>query len=110
MAEIEHFVDPTDKSHPKFVDVEHVELTLYSAKNQVSGQSPEKFKIGDAVRSVIQLFSYFKYFLSFKLLNLIFQVIGKQRDIGLFLGQNLFIFNEMWYQREQTTLQTAHVK
>ena len=52
MAEIEHFVDPTDKSHPKFADVENVELTLYSAKNQVSGQPPVKHKIGDAVRSV----------------------------------------------------------
>jgi glycyl-tRNA synthetase len=51
MAEIEHFVDPTDKSHPKFIDFEHVELTLYSAKNQVSGQPPEKHKIGDAVRN-----------------------------------------------------------
>lgn len=51
MAEIEHFVDPTDKSHPKFAEVEGVEVVLYSAKNQVSGQSPEKHKIGDAVRT-----------------------------------------------------------
>ena len=52
MAEIEHFVDPNDKSHPKFADVENVEVTLYSAENQVSGESPKKHKIGDAVRSV----------------------------------------------------------
>lgn len=52
MAEIEHFVDPTDKSHPKFSNVEDVELTLYSAKNQVSGEAPLKMKMGDAVRSV----------------------------------------------------------
>lgn len=51
MAEIEHFVDPTDKSHPKFTNVEDVELTLYSAKNQVSGEAPVKMKMGDAVRS-----------------------------------------------------------
>lgn len=53
MAEIEHFVDPLDKSHPKFSEVENVEVVLYSAKNQVSGQAPEKVKIGDAVRTVI---------------------------------------------------------
>lgn len=52
MAEIEHFVDPLDKTHPKFHEVENVEVTLYSAKNQVSGQSPEKWKIGEAVRTV----------------------------------------------------------
>jgi glycyl-tRNA synthetase len=52
MAEIEHFVDPNDKSHPKFSDVENVEVVLYSANNQMSGQPAEKLKIGDAVRSV----------------------------------------------------------
>lgn len=52
MAEIEHFVDPNDKSHPKFSEVEDVEVVLYSAKNQVSGQSPEKVKIGHAVKTV----------------------------------------------------------
>jgi glycyl-tRNA synthetase len=51
MAEIEHFVDATDKSHPKFSDIENVEVTLYSAKNQVSGQPTETVKIGDAVKS-----------------------------------------------------------
>ncbi len=52
MAEVEHFVDPNDKSHPKFSDIEQVELNLYSACNQVSGKSPEIWKIGDAVRNV----------------------------------------------------------
>ena len=52
MAEIEHFVDPNDKSHPKFSNVEDVELNLYSAKNQVTGEAPQKVKIGDAVRTV----------------------------------------------------------
>ncbi|CAM6000212.1 unnamed protein product, partial [Sphagnum balticum] len=51
MAEIEHFVDPNDKSHPKFSDVQDIEVTLYSAKNQVSGESPQRVKIGDAVRT-----------------------------------------------------------
>ena len=58
MAEIEHFVDATDKSHPKFADVENVEVTLYSAKNQMSGQAPEVVKIGDAVRTVSPISSF----------------------------------------------------
>ena len=52
MAEIEHFVDASDKSHPKFQEVEHLLITLYSAENQVRGESPQTIKIGDAVRSV----------------------------------------------------------
>lgn len=55
MSEIEHFVDPSDKSHPKFSNVENVEVILYSAENQVSGKSAQAIKIGDAVRSVIRL-------------------------------------------------------
>jgi len=31
MAEIEHFVDPTDKSHPKFASISHLEFPLFSA-------------------------------------------------------------------------------
>ena len=57
MAEIEHFVDATDKSHPKFCDIENVEVTLYSAKNQVSGQPTETVRIGDAVKSVSGILS-----------------------------------------------------
>ncbi len=71
MAEIEHFVDPTDKAHPKFSDVENLEVTLYSAKNQMSGESPQKVKIGDAVRTVscwnILIARSFLFFQLFKL-------------------------------------------
>ena len=52
MAEIEHFCDPSDKSHPKFDTVKDIEVTLYSACNQMSGELPEKKKIGDAVKLV----------------------------------------------------------
>merc|ERR1719309_253605 len=38
MAEIEHFCDPNDKSHPKFSKVASTELVLYSACNQMDGQ------------------------------------------------------------------------
>ena len=52
MSEIEHFVDPADKSHPKFSNVENVEVVLYSAENQVSGQPAQTVTIGEAVKSV----------------------------------------------------------
>jgi glycyl-tRNA synthetase len=32
MAEIEHFLDPNDKNHPKFHLVANLELNLYSGK------------------------------------------------------------------------------
>jgi len=34
MAEIEHFVDPLNKNHPKFESVEHIKLPLFSAPDQ----------------------------------------------------------------------------
>ena len=36
MAEIEHFVDPNDKSHAKFFMVEDMKLPLFTANNQES--------------------------------------------------------------------------
>jgi glycyl-tRNA synthetase len=52
MAEIEHFVDPNDKSHPRFEDIANTEMMFYSADNQVSGQPPRKLTIGEAVKTV----------------------------------------------------------
>jgi glycyl-tRNA synthetase len=34
MAEIEHFVDPLDKSHKKFKSIAHIKLPLYSREIQ----------------------------------------------------------------------------
>lgn len=52
MAEIEHFVDPSEKEHPKFQNVADLHLYLYSAKAQVTGQSARKMRLGDAVEQV----------------------------------------------------------
>jgi glycyl-tRNA synthetase (class II) len=52
MAEVEHFCDPENKAHPKFVDVRDHEATFYSACNQMDGQPPQKLKFGTAVDSV----------------------------------------------------------
>lgn len=52
MAEIEHFVDPNDKVHPKFSHVADLEITLFSSKAQTSGQSAKIMRLGDAVEQV----------------------------------------------------------
>uniref|UniRef100_A0A8C8HNM6 Glycine--tRNA ligase n=1 Tax=Oncorhynchus tshawytscha TaxID=74940 RepID=A0A8C8HNM6_ONCTS len=52
MAEIEHFVDPTEKFHPKFPNVADLEIILYSSKAQTSGQSAHIMRLGDAVEQV----------------------------------------------------------
>ncbi|KAI0226685.1 Glycine--tRNA ligase [Lamellibrachia satsuma] len=49
MAEIEHFCDPEDKSHPKFDVIKDVVVPLYSACGQMDGQLPEMWTFGDAV-------------------------------------------------------------
>ena len=49
MAEIEHFCDPADKSHPKFSGVTETVMTLYSACNQMNGEPARQVKIGEAV-------------------------------------------------------------
>lgn len=51
MAEIEHFVDPNDKSHPKFETIADLKIQLYSASNQMSGESAQLVRLGDAVQS-----------------------------------------------------------
>ncbi|KAI1293557.1 Glycine--tRNA ligase, mitochondrial 1 [Halotydeus destructor] len=51
MAEIEFFLDPTAKSHPKFSDIENLKLNLYSACNQMDGKSCEQRTVGDAVKA-----------------------------------------------------------
>jgi glycyl-tRNA synthetase len=37
MAEIEHFVDPDHKEHPKFIKIKDLKLPLFSAENQMKG-------------------------------------------------------------------------
>ncbi|XP_074278259.1 LOW QUALITY PROTEIN: glycine--tRNA ligase, mitochondrial 1-like [Silene latifolia] len=49
LAEIEHFVDPNDKSHPKFPEVAHLEFLMFPRERQVSAQSAKKMNLGEAV-------------------------------------------------------------
>ncbi|KAK8564020.1 hypothetical protein V6N13_005763 [Hibiscus sabdariffa] len=49
LAEIEHFVDPEDKSHPKYSEVAGLEFLMFPREEQMSGQSAKKICLGDAV-------------------------------------------------------------
>lgn len=49
LAEIEHFVDPEDKSHPKFPDVANLEFLMFPREDQVSGRSARRIRLGEAV-------------------------------------------------------------
>ncbi|XP_071927314.1 glycine--tRNA ligase, mitochondrial 1-like [Coffea arabica] len=49
LAEIEHFVDPQDKSHPKFSEIASLKFLMFPREGQMSGQSAERLQIGEAV-------------------------------------------------------------
>ncbi|XP_056155844.1 glycine--tRNA ligase [Lampris incognitus] len=63
MAEIEHFIDPAEKVHPKFPSVADLEITLYSSKAQTSGQSAQLVRLGDAVAQGVINNSVLGYFI-----------------------------------------------
>mmetsp|Transcript_38944 Transcript_38944/g.102916 ORF Transcript_38944/g.102916 Transcript_38944/m.102916 type:complete len:624 (-) Transcript_38944:65-1936(-) len=49
-AEIEFFVKPTNKAHPKFKGVADLKLLLFSSPRQLAGESHEEMTIGKAVQ------------------------------------------------------------
>uniref|UniRef100_A0A3Q3D676 Glycyl-tRNA synthetase 1 n=1 Tax=Hippocampus comes TaxID=109280 RepID=A0A3Q3D676_HIPCM len=63
MAEIEHFVDPGEKVHPKFSNVADLDILLYSSGAQTSGQSAHAMRLGDAVEQGIIDNSVLGYFI-----------------------------------------------
>jgi glycyl-tRNA synthetase len=51
MAEIEHFVDPNRKSHPRFADIKDIKLKLWPKDIQVQGKTEvSELSIGEAVK------------------------------------------------------------
>jgi glycyl-tRNA synthetase len=52
LAEIEHFVDPKDKSHPKYAEVVDLEFFMFPRREQSSGQSAKRIRLGEAVSKV----------------------------------------------------------
>jgi glycyl-tRNA synthetase len=65
MAEIEHFCDPKDKSHPKFKGLADTVLPLLSAKSQEEGNmTPAQITIGEAVSAGLVNNETLGYFLA----------------------------------------------
>jgi len=63
LAEIEHFVDPEDKSHPKFKDIQDHVLPLFNRKSQMEGTGVNRIAIGTAVTQGIVNNETLGYFL-----------------------------------------------
>lgn len=85
MCEIEHFVDPADKSHPKFDRVADIELNLFSACNQLNGKGTEKV-----------YFSYIKcqFFLKVKICDAVANGIVDNETLGYYMARtHLFLCN-----------------
>lgn len=57
LAEIEHFVDPEDKSHPKFSDVSDLEFLMFPREDQLTGRSATRLQLGEAVSEVLYLYT-----------------------------------------------------
>ncbi|CAG9467587.1 unnamed protein product [Pedinophyceae sp. YPF-701] len=63
-AEIEHFCDPEDKSHPKFASVADVEPLLYSRELQMGAtKKAEPMRLGDAVAKGVVANESLAYFI-----------------------------------------------
>ena len=62
-AEAEIFIDPRDKTHPKFKEVENIELNLYSQEGQSIGEM-QKISLGNAVKNGIIAHEFLAYCLA----------------------------------------------
>ncbi|KAL7161956.1 hypothetical protein ACSBR2_042436 [Camellia fascicularis] len=79
LAEIEHFVDPDDKSHPKFSEVSNLEFLMFPREDQVSGQSARTVCLGEAVSEGIVNNETLGYFIGRVYLFLTYLGIDKER-------------------------------
>lgn len=92
LAEIEHFVDPEDKSHPKFVDVADLEFLMFPRELQLSGESAKLMKLGDAVSKVC-IFWQFSLF-SFSLLLMYILMLDTVSKLSPYYSQQGTVNNE----------------
>ncbi|PWA70621.1 hypothetical protein CTI12_AA289610 [Artemisia annua] len=56
LAEIEHFVDPDDKSHPKYSKVSNLEFLMFPRDEQMSSQAAKRLCLGDAMSNLKHFF------------------------------------------------------
>ncbi|KAL5717142.1 glycine--tRNA ligase [Ranunculus cassubicifolius] len=79
LAEIEHFVDPDDKSHPKYGEVANLEFLMFPREEQMSGQQAKRIRLGEAVSKGIVNNETLAYFIGRVYLFLTRLGIDKER-------------------------------
>ncbi|TXG67112.1 hypothetical protein EZV62_008387 [Acer yangbiense] len=79
LAEIEHFVDPEDKSHPKYSEVVNLEFLMFPREEQMSGQSARNIPLGEPVSKGIVNSQTLGYFIGRVYLFLTCHGIDKKR-------------------------------
>ncbi len=62
-AEAEIFIDPRDKTHPKFMEIAGIEMNLYSREGQETGET-QKMSVGEAVSNGIIAHEFLGYCLA----------------------------------------------
>lgn len=60
-AEIEFFINPQKKEHPKFKEVEGTMLTLFHSNEQLAAKEPVRMSVGEAVRAGLVNNEYLGY-------------------------------------------------
>ena len=79
MGEIEHFVDPEKKEHPRFDEVRHIKLELLDREVQLAGKTQtESMSVGDAVEKGFIDNSTLGYFLA--RIQLFLEIIGVDKS------------------------------
>lgn len=63
-AEIEHFVDPRCKDHPKFASIADMKVNLYGREQQLTTFEPEMMELGEAVRTGVIANETLAYFIA----------------------------------------------
>jgi glycyl-tRNA synthetase (class II) len=83
LAEIEHFVDPEDKSHPKFAVVADLDFLMFPRELQLSGDSAKLMKLRDAVSKVCILSLSLIFWWSISFFSFLVLVISCSSDVNL---------------------------
>lgn len=63
-AEIEHFVDPRKKEHPKFASIAGMNVSLYGRKQQLTTFEPANMTVGEAVTTGVIANETLGYFIA----------------------------------------------
>ncbi|KAJ8615549.1 hypothetical protein MRB53_034921 [Persea americana] len=95
LVEIEHFVDPDDKSHPKFKEVADLEFLMFPREEQMTGKPAKKICLGEAVSNFVCL--HFVVYLCFHLESriLILGTVNNQ-TLGYFIWRvYLFLTHDL---------------